>query len=121
MSSRNTMTRSNTSTKVRTVKQNQVFEVHNDRNFDMISVSDIGRVVESVINGLVVDDVNLVYQHKLKLSDIIKLYCAIHGLDQSLVQVASTSNLCYTGNGSKLANYNLQLFGLERSLADYVI
>jgi len=96
------------------------FVVTGDKLFDMISVEDLTTVIQAVLDGKIIDkDLNMVYNQKYKLSEILKLYAQIHNLDEGLISIESTDSNNYTGNGSKLNNYNLPLLGLELSLKHY--
>lgn len=90
-----------------------------DREFDMISAEDFIKIVNAVLNDVVVDrDINCVYTKKYRLSEILSVYCDKHGLDKSLIEI-NGQGLNYTGNGDTLSKYNLNLLGLEQSLANY--
>lgn len=100
---------------------NQIpFILDQDRYFDMVSARDFVRVIESVIDGTVADqDLNVVYDQKYRLSDILMLYSKLHKVNTEYLQVRSVSALNYTGNGAKLSRYNLALDNLEQSLLLY--
>jgi len=90
-----------------------------DRDFDMISAEDFTTIVRAVLNKQVTDqNINCVYAKKRRLSEILSVYCDKHGLDSSLIDVAGPG-LNYTGNSNTLSKYNLNLLGLEQSLANY--
>ena len=99
---------------------NEPFIVTGDKFFDMISVIDLTTVIRAVLDGKIADkDLNIVYNQKCKLSEILKLYAQIHNLDEKLIFVESTDSNNYTGDGSKLNKYNLSLLGLNLSLEQY--
>jgi hypothetical protein len=88
----------------------------------MISVSDILTVTQAVMANQVSDkDLNLVYNKKHRLSEILIMFAKLHNLDHNTVQVQSLDQNNYTGNGHGLAQYNLDLLGLEQSLLNYCI
>jgi len=92
-----------------------------DRNFDMISARDFVTVVRAVLNNTITDaDINCVYTKKYRLSEILCVYCDIHGLNRSLIKITG-QGLNYTGNGDTLSKYHLNLLELEQSLAHYEI
>lgn len=96
------------------------FSVGNDRWFDMMSLSDIARVVEQVLNNNVHDrDLNLVYDKKYKLSDFLKLFCTITGRDPAQIEVGNVSDKNYCGDGSRLKSYGFDLLGFEKSIQLY--
>jgi nucleoside-diphosphate-sugar epimerase len=96
------------------------FILEQDRYFDMVSARDFVRVIEAVINGIITDrDLNVVYDQKHRLSEILVLYSKLHNINLEYLQVRSVNALNYTGNGDKLARYNLALDNLEQSLLLY--
>jgi len=102
------------------LNNNEPFVVTGDKFFDMISVIDLTTIVRAVLDNKIADkDLNIVYNQKYKLSEILKLYAQIHNLDEELISVESTDSNNYTGNGSKLNKYNLSLLGLNLSLEQY--
>lgn len=104
----------------KSIESGQVFEIDQDRYVDFVSLQDIATVVEAVLNNQIIDnDINIVYQPKCLASDLLYKYCEINQIDKSLVSVIGTSSKNYTGNGSKLAKYNLNLEGLIPTLQRY--
>lgn len=102
------------------VAQAMPFVVEKDRWFDMISVWDLVTVIKYIMTGACgYKDINAVYHHKTRLSDIFRLYCVKHHLDPELVQVRDIDGLDYTGNPSRLDSLNLPLLGLDISLEKY--
>ena len=96
------------------------FILEQDRYFDMVSARDFVRVIEAVIDGTIRDqDLNVVYDQKYRLSDILMLYSKLHGIDTIFLHVQSSNILNYTGNSDRLARYNLNLDNLEKSLLLY--
>lgn len=103
-------------------QQGQPFLIAADRLFDMFSVADILTVVQAIMANQISDkDLNLVYNNKYTLSEILKMFARLHDLDPELVQVGTLDDKNYTGCGYRLARYDLNLLGLERSLLDYCI
>jgi UDP-glucose 4-epimerase len=100
------------------LNQEQKFDLQ-DRNFDMISAEDFYTIVNAVLNNTIQhQSINCVYAQKHRLSEILSVYCDKHGLDKSLINVTG-QGLSYSGNGSTLDHYKLDLLGLEKSLANY--
>lgn len=94
------------------------FTIENDRYFDFFSIEDLSRVVEYVAENNVVDkDINLVYDNKLKISDVLNQYYKLHNLD-NCVNVISTSRNNYTGSSSRLNRLDIKLTGLDAVLKD---
>lgn len=101
-------------------QQGQPFYIAADRLFDMFGVADILTVVRAIMANQISDkDLNLVYNDKYTLSEILKMFARLHDLDPELVQVDSLDTKNYTGCGYRLAKYDLNLLGLERSLLNY--
>ena len=102
------------------VSQGNKFSI-SDREFDMISASDFAAIINAVLDGTIIEfDINCVYAEKYRLSEILSVYCDKHRLDKSLIEVTG-QGLNYSGNGDILSKYNLNLLGLEQSLANYEI
>lgn len=96
------------------------FVIDKDRWFDMFSLADVAKVVQYVLSGACgYRDINLVYNHKTRLSEILRLYCKIHGHDPNYVQVWEQTGLSYTGDATRIMLLNLPLFGLQKSLELY--
>jgi len=96
------------------------FSLEQDRFFDMVSARDFVRVIEAVIDGTITDrDLNIVYDQKYRLSDILMLYSKLHGIDTTSLHIKSVTMLNYTGNSDNLSKYNLALDNLEQSLLLY--
>jgi nucleoside-diphosphate-sugar epimerase len=102
----------------RTVEEGRTFDLI-DRYIDFFSLEDTLTVVEAVLDGRVIDpDINLVYQNKLKASELLNKYCKIIEADAGLIRITG-EGFKYTGDGSKLANYNLGLKGQDATLERY--
>jgi UDP-glucose 4-epimerase len=96
------------------------FTLDQDRYFDTVSAQDFMHVIKAVIDGTIQDrDLNVVYDQKYRLSDILMLYSKLQGFDTTFLQVNSVNILNYTGDGSRLSKYNLALDHLEKSLLLY--
>lgn len=96
------------------------FVLNQDRYFDTVSAGDFVRVIQAVIDGTIQDrDLNVVYDQKYRLSEILMLYSKLQGLDTTFLHVNSVNILNYTGDSSRLSKYNLELDGLEKSLLLY--
>jgi GDP-L-fucose synthase len=101
-------------------EQGGVFEIEQDRYVDFVSLQDIATVVNEVLNNqLVYTDINIVYQNKLLLSDLLYTYCRIHNVDTKHIVITGTNNKHYTGNGDRLASLNLKLEGILPTLQRY--
>lgn len=101
-------------------EQGSVFEISQDRYVDFVSLHDIAIVVKAVLNTqLAYTDINIAYQNKLLLSDLLYNYCQIHNIDTKHLVVTGTSNKHYTGNGDRLASLSLNLEGILPTLQRY--
>jgi hypothetical protein len=104
----------------KTVEDNQIFEIDQDRYVDFVSLQDIAVVVDAVLNNQLIDnDVNIVYQNKCLVSDILKKYCEVNNINTNHINITGSINKNYTGNGDRLAKYNLNLEGMIPTLQRY--
>jgi nucleoside-diphosphate-sugar epimerase len=100
-------------------KQNEVFEIQNDRYFDYFSIQDLCTVVDSFIdNDHSIKDVNCVYKEKYKISQIIDMFARIRGLKSNYI-VTSTANYNYTSSNKNLESLHIKLAGLKQGFKDY--
>lgn len=97
-----------------------IFEIEQDRYVDFVSLQDIATVVKAALNNqLVYTDINIVYQNKILLSDLLYTYCQIHNINTNQLVITGTSNKHYTGNGDRLVSLNLKLEGMLPTLQRY--
>jgi len=102
------------------VSQGLPFLIAEDRPFDTVSAEDFASVVLAVLKGRIHDkDLNIVYNKKHTLGEILKIYCKLHNYDPDLVQILGTDFRSYTGNDDRLRAYDLPLMGWEQSLKEY--
>jgi UDP-glucose 4-epimerase len=107
---------------VKKCQLNETLLIPRDRLFDMVSAQDLLTVVEAVLAKQIHDnDLNIVYNKKYHLSEIVKMYAQLHNLNSELIQVSGHEENSYTGNGTRLNQYQLPLLGLEQSLKIYNI
>jgi UDP-glucose 4-epimerase len=107
---------------VKKCQLNEPLLIPRDRLFDMVSAQDLLTVVEAVLAKQIHDnDLNIVYNKKYYLSEIVKMYAQLHNLNSELIQVSGHEENSYTGNGTRLNQYQLPLLGLEQSLKIYNI
>jgi len=96
------------------------FKIFDDRYFDYFGIQDLNAVVEHYVdNDVFFKDINTVYMKKVKISEMLKLYCEIHNISVNNFEIESVSNLNYTGDGTLLNNLGLKLLGLEECLKRY--
>lgn len=102
------------------LSNNQTFTVNGDKQFDMVSLDDLTCVIRAVLDGKISDkDLNVVYNNKHRLSEILIMFAKYHDLDSELIHVDSVDTNNYTGSSVRLDQYNLPLLGLELSLKNY--
>lgn len=90
-----------------------------DKLFDMISAADFVTIIRAVLSKEITHkDINCVYHSKYQLSEILKMFCLVQGLDPTLINVTG-QGLSYTGNSDILDEYQLPLLGLKQSLSLY--
>lgn len=103
------------------VSSGEKFKVDQDRYVDFVSLRDVATVVDAVINDVISDnDINLVYQHKYLISDLLRLFCKTNNFDESLIEVTGCSNKNYTGSSRIIEKYNLDLEGLVPTMKQYI-
>jgi nucleoside-diphosphate-sugar epimerase len=103
------------------VKEGKQFILKDDRYVDFFSLPDIFKVIESYIEEEPYNtDMNLVYLKKYKVSDILYMYCNIHGIDSDAYMVESQSLINYIGNGELLCKEKLRLDGIIKTLENYL-
>jgi nucleoside-diphosphate-sugar epimerase len=99
------------------VSQGHTFKLVNDRYFDFFSMYDLISVIEHyIIEENLKKDVNLTYDNKIKISDILKSYLIDKNLSSNLLEIVSESQINYTGNNKSLNTMNITLSGLENIL-----
>jgi GDP-L-fucose synthase len=103
----------------RFLKQGQL-EISNDRYFDYFSIEDLSMVVEHCIeHNWPINDVNAVYENKIKISEALQTFCNIREIEPNF-KVTSTSFNNYTGSGLSLNTLGIKLSGLEKGFKDYI-
>jgi GDP-L-fucose synthase len=103
----------------RFLKQEQL-EISNDRYFDYFSIEDLCRVVEHCVDhNWPINDVNAVYENKIRISEALELFCKVCGLESNF-KVSSTSFNNYTGSSLSLKTLGIKLSGIEKGFEDYI-
>jgi len=97
------------------------FVVHTDRYFDYISIEDFFVVLDHVIEKphSYNRDLNCVYPDKMLLSNVLRRFVEVQGLDPQVLKVLDERGFSYTGAGDKLRELRLPLSGLEQGLINY--
>lgn len=89
---------------------NKSIEISNDIYMDYIYLGDIIPVINSIVEGKIsMQDINMVYPEKYKMSQLAKLFCQTHNLDCSKIKIAGSNGLNLVGNPRRLGAYNLPL------------
>lgn len=91
-----------------------------DRYFDYFSIEDLAAVVEHCVNhDWPINDVNAVYENKIKISQALNLFCKVNDLEPNFtVQSISSNN--YTGSNLSLKTLGIKLSGLEEGFRNYL-
>jgi GDP-L-fucose synthase len=91
-----------------------------DKYFDYMYLEDLLPVAESYINETpVYKDMNLVYNEKFTLNELVKRFCNYHNLSTDHVTYGGFSKLSYTGNGDKWQSLNFPRIGTDEGLKRY--
>lgn len=95
-------------------------EIANDRYFDYFSIQDLKTVVQHCVeHPWPINDVNAVYEGKLKISEALELFCLTNNLKPNFTVVSESSNN-YTGSGLSLKTLGIKLQGLKQGFKDYL-
>ena len=98
---------------------NRDFHIFEDRYFDFINLEDITPMVDIIAEGQAQhQDINLVYQEKMLLSDLARLFNNIT-LNNSNIIVDKVSENNYTGDYSRFYSYNTSMLGLHLGFLRY--
>lgn len=96
--------------------------IHQDKYMDYISVEDVAKILEFYVTSNNIKslpkDINLVYNEKLKLTEMYNLIKQFTKTDISCNIINKNIGNAYTGDGTKLATLNINLTGLEKSLME---
>ena len=87
--------------------------IHQDRYMDFIYIEDVCNIIQYTIDKKIIGDINLSYMNKLKLSDIANIINNLSNYKMSIQITNKELGLSYTGNGSKLNDFDLNLKGIE--------
>ena len=99
---------------------NKGIEINNDIYLDYIYLGDVVPVINEIIeNKVIYKDINMVYSHKFKLSELANVFCIINNIDPTNVVISGSKGNNLTGNSSRLEALNLRMLGLRRALALY--
>ena len=97
----------------------QEYHIYQDRQFDFINLEDIPPMIDIVMNGEAKHkDINLVYQDKMLLSDLAKMFNDIT-MSQAKIIIDNPTGTNYTGDHRKFASYNTLKMGLQLGFLRY--
>jgi len=103
----------------RFIQTESIFRVINDRYFDYFSIQDLCYMVDYFIsNNIDYKDINLTYEKKYKISEVLKMFKDYHNI-KTEIEIESISQNNYTGNCSRLNSMGLNLEGLLEGLKNY--
>lgn len=94
--------------------------IGNDQYIDYIYMPDLMPMIECVLTGLAQHrDINMVYVHKYRLSELAYMLCDIMNLNKNKIEILGSNGNDLTGDASILSSYNLNMIGLEQGLRNY--
>jgi GDP-L-fucose synthase len=103
----------------RVVQQDEVI-INNDIYLDYIYLPDILPMLERMVEGRSQhSDVNMVYPHKYRLSEMAEILCRHLGLSLTKIKIKNPIGNNLTGDSVVLSSYNFKLIGLEQGLRNY--
>jgi nucleoside-diphosphate-sugar epimerase len=102
------------------VKQQDEVVINNDIYLDYIYLPDILPMLDRMVEGRSQhSDVNMVYPHKYRLSEMAKILCNHLGLPLTKIKIKNSTGNNLTGDSVALSSYNFNLIGLEQGLRNY--
>lgn len=94
--------------------------IANDSYIDYIYMPDIVPMLQCIINDDCQHrDINMVYSHKYRLSEMAYMLCDFMNLDKTKIKIGNSNGNNLTGDSTILSSYNLKLIGLEQGLRNY--
>jgi GDP-L-fucose synthase len=82
------------------------FTIDEDRQFDFVYLEDTLPMFDSAVNGKIKHkDINLVYEQKYWMSELVKMFCEVNNIDREVVVNKQGSNH-YTGDYTRWAAYS---------------
>jgi nucleoside-diphosphate-sugar epimerase len=95
------------------------FTIDSDRQFDFVYLNDVLPMFDLAIAGnLRHKCINLVYQEKFYMGDLIKYFCKIHNIDREVI-IKSINDKNYTGAYNRWQEYEYPRIGLKEALKRY--
>jgi nucleoside-diphosphate-sugar epimerase len=103
----------------RVKKQDEVI-INNNIYLDYIYLPDILPMLDRMVEGQSQhSDVNMVYPHKYRLSEMAEILCNHLGLPVSKIKIINPIGSNLTGDSTALNSYKFNLLGLEQGLRNY--
>lgn len=95
------------------------FTIDEDRKFDFVYLNDVLPMFNLAIDGnLRHKDINLVYPEKFWMSDLVKHFCQVNGIEKEVVVKAQGVNH-YTGAYNRWQDYDYPKLGIKEALKRY--
>jgi nucleoside-diphosphate-sugar epimerase len=102
------------------VKQQDEVVINNDIFLDYIYLPDILPMLGLMVEGRSQhSDVNMVYPHKYRLSDMADMLCDHLRLPMTKIKIKNSTGNNLTGDSVALSSYDFKLIGLEQGLRNY--
>lgn len=102
------------------VRHQDEIVINNDIYLNYIYLPDILPMLSLMVEGLSQhSDVNMVYPHKYRLSEMAKMLCDYAGLPASKIKIINPTGNNLTGNSTAFDSYKFNLIGLEQGLRNY--
>lgn len=101
---------------------NKTIDIHNDIYMDYMYLGDIIPMINKIVSqGSDHKDINMVYKNKYRMSELAKLFCNVHGIDPTNINILGNNNLNLTGSSTNLDMNNFNYIGLEEGFRLYKI
>jgi nucleoside-diphosphate-sugar epimerase len=102
------------------VKHQDEIIINNDIYLDYIYLPDILPMLDLIVVGRSQhSDINMVYPHKYRLSELAEMLCNHLGLPTSKIKIINPTGNNLTGDSVAFDSYKFKLIGLEQGLRNY--
>lgn len=103
----------------RVINQDKII-ITNDQYLDYIYLIDIMPMINCVLAGEARHyDINMVYGHKYRLSDLAYYLCEQLNISQNKIEILGFNGCNLTGDSSRLSSYNFDHIGIKQGLSNY--
>ena len=103
-------------------KNNENAVINQDKYMDYFYAQDVGRVIEHIYHNHEFanfpKDINLCYNEKYKLSDITNKIKELTNTPMGVILESKDNSNSYTGSGSRLKSFNIDLKGLDKGIEE---